>query len=50
MDTKIINQVKSDGFSLRKIIENNAAKIGAPAIITNVSATEVFCIEYIKHM
>ena len=43
--TKIITQVKGDGFSFKKIIENKAAKIGAPAMITNVFATDVFCIE-----
>ena len=40
-----MTQVKGDGFSFRKIIENKAAEIGAPAIITHVFATDVFCIE-----
>ena len=38
----IIIQVKNVGFSFKKNIENKAAKIGAPATITKVFATEVY--------
>ena len=42
---KIINHVKNDGFSFKKIIEKIAENIGAPAIITKVLDTAVCCIE-----
>ena len=42
MATVIIIQVKNVGCSFKKNIEKNAAKIGAPATITKVLATEVY--------
>ena len=42
---KIINHVKNEVFSFKKIIEKIAENIGAPAIITKVLDTAVCCIE-----
>ena len=46
----IATQVFLSGFSFKKIVPNIAESIGASAIINNVFATLVFCIEIIKVM